>query len=331
VKIAVDAMGGDHAPAEIVKGACRAAAELGVEILLVGDESRITPLLASLSTRRVEIRHAPDIVEMGAHPIEAVRRQKESSIVVAAGCVKRGEAHALVSAGSTGAAMAAALLSWGRIKGIERPAIGTVIPSLQGACVLLDAGAQVDTRPAHLHHFALMGSIYTEQVLAKKRPRVGLLNIGEEKSKGSQAVQEAYARLQNETRLNFIGNIEGRDILPGKADVVVCDGFVGNVVLKFAEGMAGTIFSMLKRATNTSLRSRIGALFLRKSLEEIRTKLDYTEYGGAPLLGLQGVCIIYHGSSNAKAIFNAVRVASESVSKNVVECIAAVGADRDAP
>lgn len=323
LRIAVDAMGGDHAPEEVVRGACQAAEEYGVEVLLVGDSTKIAPLLDNLPHKGIEILHASDVIAMGAHPLEAVRRQRDASIVVAADAVKRDQAQALVSAGSTGAAMAASLLSWGRIKGIERPAIGTVIPTLQGACVLLDSGAQVDTRPNHLHHFALMGSVYAEQVLGIANPRVGLLNIGEEETKGSQLVLEVYPRLQSESHLNFIGNIEGRDVLSGEADVIVCDGFVGNVVLKFAEGMAKALFGMIKEAIASRTRTKLGGLLLKDALRGIKARFDYTEYGGAPLLGVRGVCIISHGSSNAKAVKNAIRVACNAVEKQVVERITA--------
>lgn len=327
MRIAVDAMGGDHAPEEIVKGACLAAQELDTGVLLVGDGAKISPILDTIPHKGVEILHASDVVAMGAHPLEAVRKQRDSSIVVAADCVKRGQAQALVSAGSTGATMAASLLGWGRIKGIERPAIGTVIPTLQGACVLLDSGAQVDARPNHLVQFAHMGATYARQVLGIENPRVGLLNIGEEEAKGSQLVLDVYPRLQNDERLNFIGNIEGRDILPGRADVVVCDGFVGNVILKFAEGMARTLFGMIKDSMELSWRRKFGGLLMKDALHSIKDKFDYTEYGGAPLLGVRGVCIISHGSSNAKAIKNAIRAAQGAVERQVVAHIEATIAE----
>lgn len=327
MRIAVDAMGGDHAPLEVVKGAGMAAQMLGVEILLVGDEQQITPLLANLPNQGITVCHAPDVIGMGAHPLEAVRRQKDSSIVLAASAVRNGDAEALVSAGSTGAAMAAALLGWGRVKGVERPAIGIGLPTLSGSCMLLDAGAQVDARPSQLVQFAMMGSIYAERVMGKRSPRVGLLNVGEEETKGCELAIEVHKRLKAISRLNFIGNIEGRDVLPGKADVVVCDGFVGNVVLKFAEGMAETIFALLKEAVTKNLRSRVGALLLKDALQGVRARLDYTEYGGAPLLGLQGVCIISHGSSNATAVMNAIRVAKEAVEEKMVQHIEAAVAE----
>ena len=217
--------------------------------------------------------------------------------------------------------MACSLLEWGRIKGIERPAISTILPTLDGACIMLDVGAQVDCRPSHLAQFALMGSLYAERVLGIPRPKVGLLNNGEEEGKGCELVREAYPLLASIPDLNFIGNVEGRDILVGKADVVVCDGFVGNVVLKFAEGMGAVIFDLLREAIGSDTRSKVGGLLLRPALKQLWRKMDYTEYGGAPLLGIKGVCIISHGSSNEKAVKNAIRVACESVTSEIVGAI----------
>lgn len=322
-RIAVDAMGGDHAPEAIVGGAVLAARELPADIILVGMKERIEPLLEALGApANVSIAPASEVIAMGAHPVEAVRRQRDSSIVVAARMVKAGAADALVSAGSTGAAMACSLLEWGRIKGIDRPAISAVLPTLEGACIMLDVGAQVDCQPRNLVQFALMGSLYAQKVLGIERPRVGLLNNGEEEGKGCELVREAYPLLKEAPDLNFIGNIEGRDILVGKADVVVCDGFVGNVVLKFAEGMGAVIFDLLREAIGRNARSKVGGWMLRPVLKELWRRMDYTEYGGAPLLGVQGVCIISHGSSNEKAVKNAIRVACESVAGNIVGAIA---------
>ena len=322
IRVAVDAMGGDHGPEVVVEGVVQAVRDFPVEVILVGDEARVQAALKAKGRHdAISIVHASDVVAMGAHPVEAVKRQKDSSIVVACRLVKEGQAHAVVSAGSTGAAMASSLLQWGRVKGIERPAIGTVLPSRTGRCLLLDAGAQVDCRPKHLAQFAVMGSIYAERVLGIERPKVGLLNIGEEETKGNDVVLEAYAQLKELRNINFIGNVEGRDILPGNVDVVVCDGFVGNVVLKFAEGMAAAIFDLLKESINGDGRSRLGGFLLRPSLKRLWKRMDYTEYGGAPLLGVKGVSIISHGSSNAKAIRNAVRVAREAVAGRIVEAI----------
>lgn len=320
MRVAIDAMGGDHAPAEIVRGALLGAAAWGAEVLLVGDAARIEPLLPSPRPPGVEVVHAPGAIPMDAPPIEAVKRGKDASIVVAARLVKEGKADALVSAGSTGAAMAAALLTWGRIRGIDRPAIGTVLPTLNGACIILDVGANVDCRPGHLVHFGLMGTVYAERVLGISNPRVGLLNIGEEATKGNDLALEAYPRLAG-SGFRFVGNVEGRDILPGRADVVVCDGFVGNVVLKFGEGMAHVLFDLIRQAVHRDWRSRLGGYLLRGALRDVYRRMDYTEYGGAPLLGVQGVCIISHGASNAKAVKNAVRAAVEAAGQNLVRAI----------
>lgn len=324
VRVAVDAMGGDRGPEVLVRGAVEAARRFPLEVILVGAREQLEPVLERENApENVRLHHASEVVAMGAHPVEAVKKQKDSSIVVAAKLVKEGAADALVSAGSTGAAMACSLLTWGRIPGIERPAISTLLPTKRGICILLDAGAQVDCRPKHLHQFALMGSLYAERVLEIDPPKVGLLSNGEEEGKGSEVVREAYALLKSERSLHFIGNIEGRDILPGKADVVVCDGFVGNVVLKFAEGMGASFIEFLKEAVRRNALTALGGMLLRTAFKELRKKMDYAEYGGAPLLGVQGVCIISHGSSDEKAIMNAVRVAHESVTAGVVDAIAA--------
>ncbi len=317
-------MGGDHAPQTVVEGALLAVRDLPVDVVLVGDEVQLGELLAKEggAPKGIEIHHASEAIAMGAHPVEAVKRHKDSSIVVAARLVKEGAAQAMVSAGSTGAAMASSLLQWGRIKGVERPAIGTVMPTLRGRVLLLDAGAQVDCRPSHLVHFGVMGSTYMERVMGCKEPRVALLNIGEEETKGSDLVQEAYPKLKEFPGINFVGNVEGRDILSGTADVVVCDGFVGNVVLKFAEGMATVVLDLLREAIKENIRSQLGGWMLKPSLRAMWKRLDYTEYGGAPLLGVRGVSIISHGSSNGKAIRNAIRVARESVLGNIVGAIA---------
>ena len=248
-------------------------------------------------------------------------RKKDASLTVAARLVKDKEAAGLVSAGNTGACMAAALFIIGRIKGIERPAITSLMPTVKGICLMVDVGANVDCRPSHLAQFAQMGAIYAQRVLGRPNPRVGLLNIGEEPSKGNDAAQKAY-QLLSCADINFIGNIEGRDIPGGEADVVVCDGFVGNIVLKFAEGLGLGMFSMLKEELTASLPRKLAAAVLRPGLAKIKKKMDYAEYGGAPLLGVKGTVIIAHGSSNAKAIRNAIRVAKEAASNGVVDAIA---------
>ena len=322
IKIAVDGFGGDYAPEQVVAGCLQAASEDRIPILLTGDQAVLAPLIAGRpGSELIEIVHASEQIGMDEAPVEAVRAKKDASLTVAARLVKDKEAAGLVSAGNTGACMAAALFIIGRIKGIERPAITSLMPTVKGICLMVDVGANVDCRPSHLAQFAQMGAIYAQRVLGRPNPRVGLLNIGEEPSKGNDASQKAY-QLLSCADINFIGNIEGRDIPGGEADVVVCDGFVGNIVLKFAEGLGLGMFSMLKEELTASLPRKLAAAVLRPGLAKIKKKMDYAEYGGAPLLGVKGTVIIAHGSSNAKAIRNAIRVAKEAASNGVVDAIA---------
>ncbi len=314
MKIAVDAMGGDFAPQQIVEGAILAAKRYNCEIVLVGDQDKIRTELDKnypqwQGTQKIVIHHADDVIGMGEHPVVAVRRKKNSSIVVATRLVKDGECDAVLSAGSTGAAVAAAQLILGRIKGIDRPSIATPIPTGKGGVtLLLDSGANVDCKPKHLVQSALMGSVYAQCVFGKKNPTVGLLNIGEEATKGNEQVLGTYPLLQAMTTINFKGNAEGRDIPKGTFDVVVCDGFVGNIVLKFGEGLAKTLVAMAKNAIkNGGLMAKIGAFLLLPALKKLGKEIDVSEYGGAPLLGVNGCCIISHGSSNAKSICSAIR------------------------
>jgi len=321
VKIAVDAMGGDYAPREIVQGALQAVREYGLAVILVGDEERLRAELAECEAGDlVSVVHAPEVIEMREHPAVSVRRKKNSSIVRATQQVKEGKADALVSAGSTGAAMAAALLGLGRIKGIDRPAIAGVLPSEKGCTVLLDVGANVDCKPHHLLQFGVMGYLYAQKILGIPNPRVGLLSNGEEETKGNETTLAAFPLLQN-AGINFIGNVEGRDIFRGTVEVAVCDGFVGNIVLKACEGMARSLFKMMKEEITRSLLAKIGTVLAEPVLKGFQKRLDYAEYGGAPLLGVDGVSIICHGSSTARAIKNAVRVAAESVENRLVESI----------
>lgn len=322
MRIAVDAMGGDYAPEEVVKGALQAARNYSdIEIILVGQTARIVEFLPSSDRpKNLTIREATEVIEMEEHPANAVRKKKDSSIVVATRMVKDGEAEAVVSAGSTGAQMAAALLGLGRIKGIERPAIATVMPTLEGGKLILDVGANPDAKPEHLVQYAMMGSIYAEKILGLKSPRVALLNIGSEETKGNELVQSTYLRLK-EVPLNFTGNIEGRDVPYGRADVVVCEGFVGNVVLKTMEGLGGALFQLIKEKITTTTLRKLGAMAIKPGLKEIAQMMDYAEYGGAPLLGVNGISIICHGSSKQKAILNAVRVARECVESKFIEGI----------
>lgn len=331
MKIAVDAMGGDYAPGEIVKGVLEAARELDQEIILVGDEEKIVAQIGARKDDRITIAHAPEVIAMGEHPAVAVRRKKNSSIVRAVQLVKEGAADAVVSAGSTGAAMAAALLGLGRIRGIDRPAIAGILPSRRGVTVLIDVGANVDCKPHQLKQFAVMGSLYAQKILGVPSPRVGLLNVGEEETKGNELTLAAYPLLR-EAGLNFIGNVEGRDIFQGTADVVVCDGFVGNVVLKAGEGLAMSLMHMIREEITRSWLAKVGTAMAVPALKDFRRRVDYADYGGAPLLGVNKTVIICHGSSTSRAIKNAVRRACESVQNRLVEAIRSsieAGADRE--
>jgi len=325
MKVAVDAMGSDYAPREIVLGAIQAAKEYNCEIVLVGDQTQIEPILAEFgnwSGLGISIHHASEIIEMHEHPSVAVRKKKDASVVVATRLVKEGVCDAVVSAGSTGAAVATALFGLGRIKGVERPTIATPIPNLTGTTVLLDSGANVDSKPKHLVQSAVMGSIYAQYILHVNHPRVGLLNIGEEETKGNEQSLATYPLLKELKTIQFIGNVEGRDIPNGTVDVVVCDGFVGNVVLKLGEGLSSAIMHLIKEAIkNSGILTKLASLMVLPALKSLKNKLDYAEYGGAPLLGVNGCFIICHGSSKAKAIKNAIRVANEFTQNKVVEHI----------
>ncbi|MEW5954631.1 MAG: phosphate acyltransferase PlsX [Bacillota bacterium] len=321
MKIAVDAMGGDFAPGVVVSGALEACREYKQPVILVGDEAAIHNELNGYSgTDLLEIVHAPEVISNNESPAVAVRRKKNSSIVRSVSLVKEGEAAALVSAGSTGGVMAAALLGLGRIKGIDRPAIVSIIPSLKGGTVLLDVGANVDCKPYQLVQFAIMGSLYAEKVMGISFPRVALLSNGEEDTKGNELTLAAYPLLKM-TELNFIGNAEGRDIFNGTVDVMVCDGFVGNVVLKTGEGLASALIEMVKEEVNKNMLAKLGALIAVPALKNFRRRLDYAEYGGAPLLGVNGIAIICHGSSSARAIKNAIRTAREAAENNLIGSI----------
>ena len=322
MKIAVDAMGGDFAPEQIVFGAVRAAKKYGCEVVLVGDEPKIREVLTHESgweNLGISIHHTTQVIEMGEHPADAVRTKKDSSVVVATRLVKDGECDAVLSAGSTGAAVTAAQLILRRIKGIGRPTIATPMPTPKGVTLLLDSGANVDSKPEHLVQSGMMGSIYAEYVFGIKSPRVGLLNIGEEETKGNEQAKETYQLLKGMHTINFCGNAEGRDVPKGNFDVVICDGFVGNVVLKFAEGLAKTILRLIKEAIKDGgILAKLGALMLMPTLKKLGKRLDVTEYGGAPLLGVNGCCIISHGSSNAKSICSAIGVANGYVNGDVL-------------
>jgi glycerol-3-phosphate acyltransferase PlsX len=322
MRVAVDAMGGDHAPREIVAGAVWAARELGIEIFLVGPTGLLEEQLRGQSTDDlpIHIEEAPEVIEMAEPPAMALRRKRRASVMVAAELVRRGVADATVSAGNTGAAMAAAVLTLGPIEGIDRPAIAAALPTLRGRAIMLDVGANVDCRPKHLAQFAVMGSVYASRVLGIASPRVALLSNGTEETKGNELVIRA-AELLRRTGLRFTGNVEGREFFEGAADVVVCDGFVGNVVLKFGEGLALSIFDLLREELSRGILVRLGVALARPRLRALARRMDHTEYGGAPLLGVNGICIISHGSSKAKAIRNAVALAVESVRARIVDSI----------
>lgn len=312
-------MGGDYAPREAVLGALEAARE-GIEVVLVGDRDKIRQELGKENRDMLEIIHTSEVISMGEQPAVAVRRKKDSSIVRSVQLLRDGGAGAFVSAGSTGAVMAAALLGLGRIKGIDRPAIASVLPSRKGGTVLLDVGANIDCKPRNLVQFGIMGYLYADKILGIKNPRVGLLNVGEEESKGNELTQEAFP-LMGQAGINFIGNVEGRDLFSGSVNVVVCDGFVGNVVLKAGEGLAMALLHMIKEELARNWLSKMGTALTLPALKELRRKVDYAEYGGAPLLGVNGVVIVCHGSSTAPAIKNGIRVAAEAVRRGLVGAI----------
>lgn len=326
MRIALDAMGGDHAPAVTVAGAVAAARRLGVGVALVGARPAIEAELAKHQTAGLDLTivEASETIGMDEHPAQAVRRKPNNSISVATRLVKEGQAAAVVSAGNSGAMMAAALFVLGRIKGIDRPAIATVFPCTGGQVLLIDVGAITDPDPANLVQFAQMGDIYLRAVFGVARPRIGLLSNGEEPTKGSKLVQEAHALLRQQPGLNFIGNVEGKDVPAGLADVVVCDGFAGNVLIKTAEGVATYIRQVLREEVTRTLWHKLLALGLRGAFRRVGARLDYAEFGGAPLLGVEGVVIIAHGRSNARAIENAVRVARQAAEQDTVAAIRAL-------
>ena len=322
MRIAVDAMGGDFAPAAVVEGAVNASRDHGLDLLLVGRTLEVRALLDRHrgSAHRIEIVEAPDVVEMHDSPAQAVRRKKDSSLVVCADLVKDGQASAMFSAGNTGAGMAVSLFKFGRIDGIDRPALAIIMPNRTGWTVLLDAGANVDVDPACLAQFAVMGSIYSHEIFGVTEPRVGLLNIGEEECKGNELVREAFPLLK-QAPVRFIGNIEGPDLLNGRVDVAVCDGFVGNVVLKVGEGVADFFMELIREQVEKDPLLRIPAAMMRPAFRRIRQRTDYGERGGAPLLGVNGVCLIGHGRSKPVAVTNAIRTAGEAVSHGIVDKI----------
>src|SRR5579884_2671388 len=327
VRVALDAMGGDNAPGETVLGAIQAAREYGIGVYLVGREEAIRAELAKHNTTGLDlpIVHTDEVIEMDEHPANAVRRKKNASMTLALQLVRDGAALGAVSAGNSGAMMAASLFTLKRIPGVERPALGGIFPTKDAVCLVIDIGANTDCKPEYLQQFALMGSIYMQRIFHVPSPRVGLLANGEEETKGNQQVIETHKMLRKNAPmlgLNFIGNVEGRDIPAGGADVVVCDGFVGNVVLKLSEGLAETLLGLLRTQMTSTTVSKLAAAILRPGLRKLFKRLDYSEYGGVPLLGVNGSAIVSHGRSNAKAIKNALRVAHQTAETGVATAIA---------
>ena len=324
MRIVLDTMGSDGAPAVEVEGAIQAVKELGYEVVLVGDEKLIKEELGKQggSSDKISIVHAPEKIEMHEPAAISVRRKRHSSIVVGLEMLKRDGADGFISAGNTGAVVCAAVLSLRLLPSIERPGIAVVYPTLKGATVMIDVGANIDPKPPHLLQYGIMADAYSRYILHKDNPTVGLLNVGEEESKGTDFIREAHTLL-SESKLNFIGNIEGREIFRGNADIVLCDGFVGNVILKVSESIVDTLVKALKQEIKADIIATIGAALARSAFTGLQKKMDYSEYGGAPLLGVDGRCIISHGSSSPKAIKNAIRVAAEfktkDVNKHIVE------------
>ncbi|MET3207656.1 UNVERIFIED_CONTAM: glycerol-3-phosphate acyltransferase PlsX [Paenibacillus sp. PvR008] len=323
MRIAIDAMGGDNAPEATVEGALSAAAEWkDTDITLVGDRERIESVLNGRALpANLSIRHASETIDAQDEPVKAVRRKKDASMVVAGRMVKEGEADALISAGNTGALMTTGLLVVGRMEGIERPALAPMIPTIDDQGVLaLDLGANMDAKPEHLAQYALMGSLYRQKVHGVASPRVGLLNVGTEAGKGNELTKLAFPLIE-ELSVNFVGNVESRDVLTGNCDVLVCDGFAGNIMLKSLEGTAGAIFSLLKEQLSKSLKTKLAAALIMPELRGLKDKLDYKEHGGAPLLGLSGLVLKGHGSSDGIAVKNAVRQARTALQNQLVESI----------
>ena len=318
MRIAVDGMGGDKAPGVVVDGVVEAAKEYGYEILLVGDEAALKKELERHKPypRNITVVHSSEVVGMSEPATTSIRKKKESSISICIEMVRNGTADAMMSAGNTGAVVCAAAFKLGLLSGAERHGIAILFPTLKGPGMIIDAGANIDPKPSHLLQYGLMGDAYSKRILGRPNPTIGLLNIGEEETKGTDFVRETH-KLLNESRLNFVGNVEGRDIFTGKCDVIVCDGFLGNVVLKVSESVAFTMVEFLKTELKRSLLARLSVLLAKSAFKAFKSKIDYAEYGGAPLLGVNGAVIISHGSSNGKAIKNAIRVAAEFKEKDV--------------
>jgi phosphate acyltransferase len=316
MKIAVDAMGGDFAPQSIVEGAFLAAKDHGIRVILVGDEDQISKELTKYPTSKLPIfiQHASHVVAMHDSPSVVIRKMKDTSVKVAVELAKEGEASGIVSAGNSGAAMALGMYIFKKLEGVDRPAIATTHPSLKGLTVLIDSGGNVDCKPFHLVQFAMMGDAYAKCILGTQEPRIGVLSNGEEEGKGNELTREAHDIL-SKTDLNYIGYVEGRDLNSGEVDVIVCDGFVGNVALKISEGLWETISAILKWEAQDNIRAKVAYFLMKRAMRRLEKRLDYSEYGGAPLLGVNGNLVISHGASNAKAIMNAILLAS-NLAKN---------------
>jgi phosphate acyltransferase len=312
-KIAVDAMGGDQAPAAEIEGAVQAAAQFSIPVVLVGQKDRIQTVLEKYDTSgiSIEVVHASEVITMEDSAATAARKKKDSSIRVAARLMRDGDVAGVVSAGNTGAVMATVKMVLGTLSVVDRPALSTVLPTQKAKpAILLDVGANVDCKPHHLEQFAVMGDIYSRSIFGIRRPRVGLLSIGEEDSKGNELTKEAFKSLKH-APINFIGNVEGRDIFKGEIDVIVCDGFTGNVALKLSEGLIETFATMLRQELEKTIAAKVGYILAERAFRAFRRRLDYSEYGGAPLLGIKGITIVCHGRSNANAVKNAIRVAHD--------------------
>ena len=322
LRIALDAMGGERGPEEMVAGAIQAVKESDLNVTLTGDKNLLNRILRKHpeSGSRVEVVHSTQVIAMDESPFEAIRRKKDSSIVKAFDLVKSGNADAAVSAGNSGATMASAIRSLGRLNNVSRPGIASIFPTLKKPLVIMDVGANVDCRPQHIFQFGVMASAFSNNLFGIEKPSIGLLSIGEEGGKGNVLVKSAHELFQKSS-LNFLGNVEGRDIFQGNVDVIVCDGFVGNITLKVSEGLAEAIITMLKNEMAKSFMAKVGYRLAKHAFDSFRKRVDYAEYGGAPLLGLNGTGIVCHGRSNAKAIMNAIKVAAEMVRNNVNEHI----------
>ncbi len=320
MKIAVDAMGGDFAPQNIVEGAFLASKKYGVKLVLVGDEDKVSKELSKYPTSKLPIfiHHAPHVVAMHDSPSVVLRRMKDTSIKVALDLANEGKVSSVVSAGNSGAAMALAMYVFKKLEGVERPAIATIHPTTRGNTVLIDSGGNVDCKPIHLVQFAMMGDAYAKYILGKESPRIGVLSNGEEEGKGNELTREVH-NILSETNLNYIGYVEGRDLNNGEVDVIVCDGFVGNVALKISEGLWETIHAILKWEAKDNIRAKVAYFLMGRAIRRLEKRMDYSEYGGAPLLGVNGNCVICHGASNAKAIMNAILLASNMAQNRLNE------------